>query len=166
MPVIKIKSNMPFNNQFFVTKESLERIKKECAILKNLRLAKSSGEAPSVLHSEDLDPEYISFQQDLSMLDSRIATCSGEIKNAVLIKIPSESQQGIIQIGATVYVELDKTHQDSFTIVGSYDANPALGKISNESPVGKALLGRKVGEEAVISSPIKTRYKIKKIIYS
>ena len=50
-------------------------------------------------------------------------------------------------------------------IVGTLEANPSLGKISNESPVGKALLGRRVGDEVIISSPIKTVYKIKGIKY-
>jgi transcription elongation factor GreA len=50
-------------------------------------------------------------------------------------------------------------------IVGTLEANPSEGKISNESPVGKALLGKKVGDEIVITSPINVKYKIKKIRY-
>jgi transcription elongation factor GreA len=64
-----------------------------------------------------------------------------------------------------VFLDIDG-ETDEFRIVGSVEANPSLGLISNESPVGKALLGRRVGEEVIISSPIKTRYKIKKIRYS
>lgn len=55
---------------------------------------------------------------------------------------------------------------DRFTIVGTLEANPSLGLISNESPVGMALLGHKVGDTIIVSSPIKTTYKIKKIQYS
>ena len=72
----------------------------------------------------------------------------------------------MIGLGAKVIVEIDHEAKDEFTIVGTLEANPALGNISNESPVGKALLGHKVGEEIIISSPIKTFYKIKKIKYS
>ena len=50
-------------------------------------------------------------------------------------------------------------------VVGTLEANPEQGKISSESPVGKALLGRKIGEKVMISSPVKTIYKIKKIKY-
>ena len=55
--------------------------------------------------------------------------------------------------------------KDEFVIVGTLEANPALGKISNESPVGKALLGHKIGDEVVVSSPMKTTYKIRNIKY-
>jgi transcription elongation factor GreA len=55
--------------------------------------------------------------------------------------------------------------EDEFQIVGTLEANPLLGKISNESPVGSALMGKKVGDEIIISSPVKTVYKIKKIKY-
>jgi len=58
-----------------------------------------------------------------------------------------------------------KGGKDELTIVGTLEANPSLGKISNESPVGRALLGRRVGEEVVISSPAKVVYKIVKIGY-
>jgi len=61
-------------------------------------------------------------------------------------------------------VEVDG-QEDEFEIVGSLEANPSIGRISNESPVGKALLGHEVREEIVISSPVKTVYKIKDIKY-
>jgi transcription elongation factor GreA len=54
---------------------------------------------------------------------------------------------------------------DEFTILGTLEANPSIGKISNESPVGRALLSHKAGEEIIISSNIKTIYKIKEIRY-
>ena len=55
--------------------------------------------------------------------------------------------------------------KDEFVIVGTLEANPALGKISNESPVGRAILGHKVGDAVVVSSPMKITYKIKNIKY-
>jgi transcription elongation factor GreA len=81
-----------------------------------------------------------------------------------LIKIPAKDKQKIISLGAKVKIEVDG-QRDEFTLVGTLEANPALGRISNESPVGKALLGHKVGEEVSVSSPIKTTYKIKSIKY-
>ena len=72
--------------------------------------------------------------------------------------------QNIVNLGATVLVEVDGQN-DEFMIVGSLEANPAIGKISNESPVGRMLLGHRVGDEVVVSSPIQTVYKIKKIKY-
>lgn len=150
---------------FYLTIEGLENIKKEHETLKGLKLAKTSGEAPKILDSEDLNPEYISYQEDLDFLETRISEVENIIKNARLIEPPAKDDMGVVNIGARVVVEIDGNTDDEFEILGTLEANPALGKISNESPVGRALLGKRAGEEVVISSPIKTTYKIKKIRY-
>ncbi len=150
--------------RFYLTKEGLERIKKEYQALKALKLAKTRGESPKVLHSEDLNPEYLAFQEDISFLESRIMELENIIKNTALISLPDKGKQNIINLGATVLVEVNG-QTDEFTLVGSLEANPSLGKISSQSPVGHALLGKKVGDEVIISSPVKTVYKIKKIKY-
>jgi transcription elongation factor GreA len=155
---------MPEIQKFYLTKEGLGKIKKEYEDLKRLRLAKTTGEAPKILESEDLNPEYLSFQEDLSFLESRIGELECILKNALPIKHPKGPKQEVIGLGARVTVEVN-SQTDEFTIVGSLEADPGLGKISNESLVGQTLLGRRVGEEVIISSPTKTTYKIKKIRY-
>ena len=150
--------------KFYLTKEGLEKIKKEFVNLKNLKLAKTNGEVPKIMQSEEANPEYLAFQEDLSFLDSRITELEHIIKHAALIKTPPKEKRNTIGLGASVAVEVGG-RLDEFTIVGSLEANPSLGKISNESPVGKALLGHKAGEEIIVSSPVKTTYKIKKIHY-
>ena len=151
--------------KFYLTKEGLGRMKKEHEDLKELKLAKTKGESPKILHSEDLNPEYLAFQEDLSFLEIRLAELEKILKNAELIRPPSKERQKIVNLGATVLVEVDGQN-DEFTLVGSLEANPSLGKISNESPVGQALLGHRAGDEVLVSSPIKTTYKIKKIKYN
>ena len=155
---------MPEEKKFYLTKEGLQRLKRESKDLLELKLAKIRGESPKILHSEDLNPEYLAFQEDLSFLEVRISELKNILKNAILIKIPPKAKQKIVNLGATVLVEVEG-QSDEFVIVGSLEANPSVGKISNESPVGKALLGSQVGDEVVVSSPIKTTYKIKKIAY-
>lgn len=150
--------------KFYLTKEGLRKLKKEFQDLKNLKLLKTKGEIPKIWHSEDLNPEYLSFQEDLSFLESRITELEYILKNAQLIKPPSKEKQNIIHLGAKILVEVDG-QKDEFEIVGTLEANPTVGKISNESPVGRILLGRKVGDAVLVSSPIKTIYKIKKIKY-
>ena len=81
-----------------------------------------------------------------------------------MIKNPPKEKQVFVDMGAKVKIEV-KGENDEFMIVGTLEANPNLGKISYESPVGKALLGHKIGDEIVIASPIKTVYKIKGIKY-
>jgi transcription elongation factor GreA len=155
---------MAEEKKFYLTKEGLERIKKEHQGLKDLKLAKTKGEIPRIWHSEDINPEYLSFREDLSFLETRIVELENILKNVELINPPPKERQNIIDLGARVIVKVDG-QTDEFEIVGSLEANPSLGKISNESPVGKTLLGHQVGDEILISSPIKTIYKIKKIKY-
>lgn len=149
---------------YYITKEKLKELKKEQEDLISLEHKKNSGEAPKIFESEDINPEFISFQEDLSFLKSRISELHNILEHYELIKKPQKIQQNVIGLGARVMVSVDGK-KDEFTIVGTLEANPALGKISNESPVGRVLLGRRVGDEVVISSPIQTTYKIKQIKY-
>jgi transcription elongation factor GreA len=151
--------------KFYLTKEGLVRIQKEYQDLKKLRLAKTKGESPKIWHSEDLNPEYLSFQEDLSFLETKIAELEYILKNVELIKVPPKETQNIVDLGATVTLKEADGQINEFMIIGTLEANPGEGKISSESPVGKALLGHKIGDEVMITSPIRVIYKIKKIKY-
>jgi len=144
---------MPEEKKFYLTTQGLERIKKEYKDLKNLKLSKTKGEVPKIWQSEDLNPEYLSFQEDLSFLESRISELEYILKNTAPIKPPSKEKQNIINLGATILVEVDG-EIDEFTIVGTLEADPSKKKISNESPIGQALLGKKVGETVVTRAAI------------
>ena len=156
---------MPEERKFYLTKEGLERIKKEYKELRELRMAKAKGEVPKILQSEDVNPEYLSFQEDIGFLESRITELDCILKNAELIRVPQKDKQNIVDVGATVTLEEPDGSLNEFMIVGTLEANPSGGRISSESPVGKALIGHRVGEDIVITSPIKVPYKIKKIKY-
>jgi len=149
---------------FYITKEKFEELKKEYKNLLAIEFRKTKGEIPKILESEDINPEYIDFQEDLGFLRSRIDELENILKNHEIIKAPARPQQNIVGLGARVTVAV-RGEKDEFTIVGTLEANPSFGKISNESPVGRALLGHKVGEEITISSPIRVSYKILKINY-
>jgi len=150
---------------FYVTKAKLQEIKKEYEELLDFERKKALGEeAPKILESEDLNPEFVSFQEDIGFLRSRIDELKNVIDHHELIKGPAKENANLVGLGAKVKVDVDG-QKDEFVIVGTLEANPALGKISNESPVGKAILGHKVGDEVAVSSPAKTTYKIKSIKY-
>ena len=150
---------------FYITKGKLHELKKEYEELLDFEHKKSlEQEAPKILDSEDLNPEFVSFQEDIGFLRSRIDELKNILEHHELIKNPSKDRQGTIGLGAKVRVAVED-QKDEFIIVGTLEANPALGRISNESPVGKALLGHKIGDEVIISSPIKTIYKVKSIKY-
>ncbi len=86
-------------------------------------------------------------------------------KNVELIKTPPKKERNIVKLGATVRLEERGGQINEFTVVGTLEANPGQGKISSESPVGKALLGQKIGDEIIMNSPIRIAYKIKKVTY-
>ncbi len=139
----------PEEKKFYLTKEGLEKLNKECESLKKIKLAKTKGESPRVLESEDLNPEYLAFQEDLNFLDSRMLELDNILKNSEIIKPPPKSKQGIVGIGATVTAKVNGGVNE-FTIVGTLEADPSRSRISDESPIGQCLLGKKVGMEAVV----------------
>lgn len=150
---------------FYITKAKLDELKKEYNELLSLEHGKSlEHDAPKILESEDLNPEFVSFQEDVGFLRSRIDELKNIIDHHEVIKNPPKEKMSIIGVGAKVKIDVDG-EKDEFVIVGTLEANPALGKISNESPVGRALLGHKIGEEVVVATPVKTTYKIKGIKY-
>ena len=150
---------------FYITKKKLQELKKEYEGLLAVEHRKDLGqEAPKVLESEDLNPEFVSFQEDIGFLRARMDELKNIIDHHELIKAPPKSQQNAVFLGAKVKIGVDG-QKDEFVIVGTLEANPALGKISNESPVGKALLGHKIGDEILVSSPMEIKYKIKNIKY-
>jgi transcription elongation factor GreA len=134
------------SEKFYLTKRGLEKIKKEYQDLRRIKLAKTDRE-------------------DLSFLEDKLAELESILKNAEIIKPPSKERQGIINLGATVVLEDSNGKINEFMIVGTLETNPKEGKISLESPIGKALLNHKVYDEVMITSPIKVIYKIKKIKY-
>lgn len=150
------------NEKVYLTKEGLEEIKKEYEALQKIKLFKTQAEAPNMLESQDLNPEYISYKEDLDLLESRLEELENAIKKAVIIGKPSAGRGDFVDLGAKVLVETGG-EKEEFMIVGTLEANPDAGKISNESPVGKALLGHKIGDQV---SVLKNIYKIKEIKYS
>ncbi len=146
--------------KFYLTKEGLKKVQEDYEKLKRARQARIGGrdDAPEVLHSEELNPDYIHFREDLSFLEARMAELDYVLKNAKPIK----PAKGMVDIGTVVTVNVEG-QDDQLTIVETLEANPEMGRISKDSPVGKALIGGREGDEITISSPIKTVYKIKKI---
>lgn len=156
---------MAEERKFYLTLQGLEKIKKEYKILESLRSAKTEGDVPGIWESEDLNPEYLSFQEDLELLEARLTEIGNILKNIEIIKTPSKEKQNIVGLGAKVLVEVNGKNNAEFAILGSIEADPTSGKISNESPVGSVLMGHKVGDQVIVSLPVKTTYKIKKIEY-
>ncbi len=150
---------------YYLTKEGYERFREELEQLRKLREAKMRDEKPEMMHSEEINPEYLSFQEDLDLLENRIVELDTVVRNAQLLEKPPNGEQHIVRPGATVKVKANG-RTDEFTIVGSMEANPSTGRISYESPVGKALLNREKNEQVTLSSPVTVTYTILDIHYA
>jgi transcription elongation factor GreA len=149
--------------KYYLTKEGFEKIKKEHEELKKQRKEKLRIDAPEAFHSEEVDPEYLSFQKELSDLEERITKLEDALRGAEIISPLLDCKE--IRLGAEVVIDI-KGKEDKIILVGTLEADPEKGKISNESPVGKALFGRREGDVVTISSSKSITYKIKKISYS
>jgi len=144
---------MAKKEKFYLTKDGLTRLKKEYENLKNLKASKISGETPKILQSEDLNPEYLALQEDLIFLDTRLNELKNVLENAELITLPPKEKQNVVALGAKVSVDIDG-ETDEFKIVNTIEANPAENKISDQSPIGLALAGKRVGDLVEIKTPI------------
>lgn len=147
----------------YLTKERLVEIKKELADLKTRARREIAERLKQAKELGDLseNSEFINTREEQSLLENRINQLEDLIRSAAVIRKPKTSQT--VKIGSTIKViKVQKNHQIStYTIVGSEDARPDKGLISNESPLGRAFLGKKVGEVVKAATPIgPSQYKI------
>jgi transcription elongation factor GreA len=96
--------------------------------------------------------EYQDAKDEQAFVEGRIRELDKILAHATVIE-SSEQPAGVIQIGCVVTVEAEDGEQDTFTLVGSTEANPFDGRYSLDSPVGHALLGRRIGETVAVPTP-------------
>ena len=153
------------DNKFYLTQQGLKKLEQEYKQLKVLRSRMvGKEETPSVLHSDELDAEFVSFRDDLDLLDSRLEDLEHIFNNYEIIKASAVEDKSKISLGAQIKLDINGK-EDEFVIVGTLEADPMAGKISNESPIGKALLGHKAGDKINVDSDDKTTYVIKQVKY-
>ena len=151
---------------FYVTKGKLKELQKEHAALVDFERLKTVGqEAPKVLESEDMNPEFVAYQEDMDKLRLRIDELQGIFDRHEVIKNPPKEKRALVDIGAKVKVDSSGKHHE-FMIVGTLEANPLAKKISNESPLGHGLMGARVGDFVKVkASMVNHDCKILKIVY-
>ena len=154
-------------SKYYLTKAGLKRIEDEYEKLLTLKKSKVTGDnVPATWESEDVNPDYLAYQEDMTLLDAKMLEYEDILKNAEIIKKPAKKDQETIQLGAIVSIDFDG-EIDEFTIVGTLEANPAERKISNESPIGQGLIGKKAGEVVVVkASVVNHSCQILKVRYS
>ncbi|KKR88877.1 MAG: Transcription elongation factor GreA [Candidatus Wolfebacteria bacterium GW2011_GWA2_42_10] len=149
--------------KYYLTKERLEELKIELERLKKEARQEISERLKRAKEYGDLseNSEYSSAKDEQARVESRIIEIENVLRNAAIIK--KSSARDSVQIGSSV--ELKKNNQIlKYTIVGSDEARPEANLISNESPLGRAFLGKKVGDIIEVTAPKgRAEYKIIKI---
>lgn len=136
----------------YLSAEGLEKLKQE---LRELKTKKRQEIAARLEHAKSLgdlseNAEYQEANEEQALVEQRIAELDERMRDAVVMHKPTKTDS--VRVGSTVVVS-SLRGEETYTILGSEEADPGRGKISNESPLGKAFLGRKVGDKVDVKTP-------------
>ena len=139
-----------------ITAEGLQKLEEELAqrksvireeILQRIKEARAQGDLSE-------NSEYDQAKEDQGKNESRIVELEQMIKTAVIIDTSASSKEGKVSLGCTVVLkDMETDEEETYTLVGTTEADPFDNKISNESPVGKAVIGKKIGDVVVAVTP-------------
>ena len=139
-----------------ITAEGLRKLEEELAqrkgpireeIVERLKEARAQGDLSE-------NSEYDQAKEDQGKNESRIVELEQMIKTAVIIDTSASGKEGIVSLGCTVILkDVETGEEETYTVVGTTEADPFNNKISNESPVGTAILGKKVHDVVVANTP-------------
>lgn len=148
--------------QFRLTKDGIDELKTEHKEL----VSRRKPLAERIKQARDLgdlseNAEYQTAREEQGRLEARIAEVEHILQNVEIIKKPKG--HGKVQLGSTVELK-NKGTTKTFQVVGTVEADPLNGKISDESPIGQALMGKQVGDSVAITTPAETStFKVVKI---
>jgi transcription elongation factor GreA len=147
------RDTMVNNKPSYLSREGLEKLREELDEMVNVRRAEVAGRIHDAKEHGDIteNAEYEDAKNEQAFVEGRIQTLSALIKNAVIIDEKHSTTH--VAIGSTVDLEGGDGERERYTIVGSAEASPLDGRISNESPVGRSLLGKKKGDKVTVSVP-------------
>ena len=149
----------------FLTQEGLEEIKKELEELKMVKRPQVIEALKEARAQGDLseNAEYDAARSEQAIVESRIKELEAMVENA---KVIEKTNTDVVSIGSNVTIEyVDDNEKEEYSIVGSKEADPFSNKISNESPIAKAILGQKKGATVSVDSP-NGKYDVKIIAVS
>ena len=150
------------NKKMYLTKEGLEERKKEYEELLRSRRPEVVERLSRARDMGDLseNAEYTAAREELEFIDGRIAELEELLKQVVIIDDSGKAGGKVVAIGSKVTLRMDG-NKEEYSVVGEWEANPAERKISHESPLGKALIGKGLGDEVEVKAPAgKILYKI------
>ena len=137
----------------FVTPEGLKKLEEELEYFRTVRRQEVAQRLRDVLEGQDVleNAEYEDAKNEQAFVEGRILTLETILKTAEIIEKGGPSDR--VGIGSHVTVAEDDGEPETYHIVGSAEADPQSGRISNESPLGKSLLGYRVGDEVIVNAP-------------
>ena len=141
------------NKKVYLTQKGLDDHKAELDALVKTRRQEVVDRLSSARDMGDLseNAEYTAAREELAFIDGRIEELENILKQAVVIE---EHHKGkIVDLGSEVTVQI-KGRKEVFTLVGEWEADPREKKISHESPLGKALIGKTVGDDIEVEAPV------------
>ena len=142
------------NDVIYVTEEGLQTIKEELEYLKNVKRVEISDRLQAAISQGDLseNADYDYAKQEQAFLEGRIKDLEYSLRRAEVIKDNGPADR--VRVGSTVTIaENGYDEEETYRIVGVHEADPANGLISNESPMGQALLGARVGSTVEVETP-------------
>ncbi|EKD86021.1 MAG: hypothetical protein ACD_37C00523G0001 [uncultured bacterium] len=153
------------DKEIYISKDGLKKLQEEMKELTTTKKKEVAARIKTAKEFGDLseNSEYDDAKNEQAFIEGRISEIEHILKNAKIIEEVACKITDKVCVGHTVTVNLEGG-EAKFRIVGSYEADPEMGLISNESPIGQALLGKKKGEEVSVKVPAgEMKYKIKKI---
>jgi transcription elongation factor GreA len=138
-----------------LTPDGLEKLKDELELLSTERRREVAARIKEAREFGDIseNSEYNDAKNEQAMLETRIAQLEEKLRMATVIEL-GEISTDVVQVGSVVHVKDEKTGKSvKYTIVGSAEANPEENKLSNESPVGRALIGHKRNDTVAVQVP-------------
>jgi transcription elongation factor GreA len=140
-------------NQTFITQDGYNKLIKELDALKKIKRKEISERIQEAQELGDLseNAEYVEAKNEQAFTEGRIQEIETLLKHATIIKEKRKSSSQV-EVGSKIKIQ-DDSEQKEYIIVGSNESDPAKGKISNESPLGQAFMGKKVGDIIEISIP-------------
>jgi len=142
------------HDPIFLTEEGIQKIKEELKELKGSARAELAVRLRSAIEMGDLseNADYIKAKEDQGFTEGRIQELEETLKRTKVINLPNNSSDKV-QIGSSVVVKEEGYGQELIHIVGSKEADPKIGKLSYESPIGSALLGHKISDIVRVKTP-------------
>ncbi len=142
------------SKKIYLTRDGLGELKEEYEELTKTKRPDVLSRVSQARSLGDLseNAEYVAAREELSFIDGRIDELEELLKQAVLISESTKNTNHVVKLGSKVTLNI-KGKKENFTVVGEWEADPTEKKISHESPLGKALIGKKVGEKIEVEAP-------------